>query len=221
MKSKDEAYTPALGRAGPPSAYDRAIKFWTREGRWRSLFVEQIAPRSDERILDVGCGTGTLAILLKRRAPGCDIVGIDPDPQILEIARKKARAAGVAVDFREGFAHEARAKGGAGYDKVVSSLVFHQTPMAEKKAGLNAMAAAAKPQGELHVADYAEQRHWLMRLLFRIVQSVDGFENTQANADGALTRILSEVSDDVATERIVWTPTGAISLIRARLRSGR
>jgi hypothetical protein len=43
-------------------------------------------------------------------------------------------------------------------------------------------AAAAKPTGELHIADYAEQRSWLMRSLFRIIQKIDGVENTQANA---------------------------------------
>ncbi|NOT42453.1 MAG: class I SAM-dependent methyltransferase [Alphaproteobacteria bacterium] len=213
----EETFTPALGRAGPTSAYDRAIRFWTREGRWRPLFVKQIDPRPSERILDVGCGTGTLAVLLKRRMPSCEIVGLDPDPQILELAREKARSAGVAIDFRQGFARDANTLGGTGYDKVVSSLVFHQTPMAEKSVGLRSMAAAAKATGELHVADYAEQRSWLMRRLFRIVQNIDGFENTQANADGALSRLLGEISNDVRIENVVPTPTGAITLFRATL----
>jgi ubiquinone/menaquinone biosynthesis C-methylase UbiE len=213
----EETFTPALGRAGPTSAYDRAIRFWTREGRWRPLFVKQIDPRPGERILDVGCGTGTLAVLLKRWTPSCEIVGLDPDPQILDLAREKARSAGVAIDFRQGFARDAHTLGGTGYDKVVSSLVFHQTPMAEKGVGLKSMAAAAKATGELHVADYAEQRSWLMRRLFRIVQNIDGFENTQANADGALSRLLSEISNDVRIESVVPTPTGAITLFRATL----
>ena len=213
----EETFTPALGRAGPTSAYDRAIRFWTREGRWRPLFVKQIDPRPGERILDVGCGTGTLAVLLKQRTPSCEIVGLDPDPQILDLAREKARSAGVAIDFRQGFARDANTLGGTGYDKVVSSLVFHQTPMAEKRVGLKSMTAAAKATGELHVADYAEQRTWLMRRLFRIVQNIDGFENTQANADGALSRLLSEISNNVRIESVVLTPTGAITLFRATL----
>ena len=213
----EETFTPALGRAGPTSAYDRAIRFWTREGRWRPLFVKQIDPRPGERILDVGCGTGTLAVLLKQRTSSCEIVGLDPDPQILDLAREKARSAGVAIDFRQGFARDANTLGGTGYDKVVSSLVFHQTPMAEKRVGLKSMTAAAKATGELHVADYAEQRTWLMRRLFRIVQNIDGFENTQANADGALSRLLSEISNNMRIESVVPTPTGAITLFRATL----
>lgn len=213
----EEKFTPALGRAGPTSAYDRAIRFWTRENRWRSLFVSQIDPHPGERILDVGCGTGTLAILLKQRAPDCDVAGLDPDPEILKIAREKARLAGVEIDFQEGFARDARTVAGEGFNKVVSSLVFHQTPMAEKRAGLYAMTEAVSSLGEIHIADYTEQRQWLMRLLFRIVQNIDGYENTQANMDGALTRILEELSADVRTERVIWSPTGAISLIRARI----
>lgn len=213
----EQAFTPALGRAGPTSAYDRAIRFWTREGRWRPMFVKQIDPRPGERILDVGCGTGTLAVLLKQRTPSCEVVGIDPDSQILDLAREKARSAGMAIDFRQGFARDAHTAGGVDYDKVVSSLVFHQTPMAEKRAGLQAMAAAAKATGELHIADYAEQRSWLMRRLFRIVQNIDGFDNTQANADGALSRLLGELSEDVRIEEVVPTPTGAITLFRATL----
>lgn len=216
----EDAFTPALGKAGPTSAYDRAIRFWTRESRWRPMFVKQIDPRPGERILDVGCGTGTLAILLKQRTPDCEIVGIDPDHQILDIARRKAQSAGIDVELKQGFARQAQEVGGTGYDKVVSSLVFHQTPMAEKRAGLVAMTAAAKPGGELHIADYSEQPNWLMRSLFRIIQNIDGYENTQANADGALSRILGELRADVRTENVVWTPTGAISLIRARVARG-
>ncbi len=214
----DTTFTPALGKASLNHEYDRTIRFWTREAHWRSLLLAQVAPRAGEAILDVGCGTGTLAILLKQAAPGARIVGVDPDPAILAIARQKADAAGVAIEWREGFARDAAAVTGGGFDKAVSSLVFHQVPVPEKRAGVAAMFAAVRGGGEVHVADYARQRSWLMRQLFRIIQRVDGHTNTQPNADGLLETILGDAAGGgVHPIAVVKTPTGAISLFKCRV----
>lgn len=213
-----EPFTPALGRTGLTFLYDPAIRLLTREKRWRRLLLDQLQPRPGERILDVGCGTGTLALQIKARAPSADVIGIDPDEQVLKIAREKAEAAGVRIVFERGFARDA-AEFGHDFDKVVASLVFHQVPLAEKEAGIAAMARAVRPGGEVHVADYARQPTFAARQLFRIVQALDGRENTQANADGALERILGEhAGGPVAPEAIVPTLTGTISLFRFRPR---
>ena len=79
----DTEFTPALGDHRLTRLYDLAIALLTREGVWRRHLVTQIAPTSSDRILDVGCGTGSLAILLKRRSPDTDIIGLDPDPGVL------------------------------------------------------------------------------------------------------------------------------------------
>lgn len=93
-------FTPALGRPGMTGAYDLAIRLLTRERRWRSALLEQLAPNDRDAILDVGCGTGTFALLVKQAAPGARVVGLDPDPAVLEIAAAKACAAGVAIEWR-------------------------------------------------------------------------------------------------------------------------
>lgn len=210
----DNAFTPALGRAELTGAYDFAIRLLTRESAWRSAFERQIQPSEGEVILDVGCGTGSLAIMLKRAAPGARVVGLDPDPNILDRASEKATAAGVEVEWRQGFARDA-AKDGPLFDKVVSSLVFHQVPMSEKRAGIGAMLAAVRPGGEVHIADYARQSSWAMRQLFSIVQALDGYESTQPNAEGALEKILTQFSECAARPlKVIPTPTGAISLFR-------
>ncbi|MFB9773962.1 class I SAM-dependent methyltransferase [Sphingomonas yabuuchiae] len=77
----------------------------TRERTWRGALLRQLAPKEGESILDVGCGTGSFAIMLKRAAPGARIVGLDPDPAVLAIAAAKARAAGVEIEWREGRHH--------------------------------------------------------------------------------------------------------------------
>ena len=215
------SFTPALGRNGLNGLYDFAIALLTRERVWRASLLEQVGPRAGDAIVDVGCGTGTFAIMLKQAAPGARIVGLDPDPAILAIAAAKAEAVGVEIEWRQGFANEA-ADLGTVFDKAVSSLVLHQVPLPMKRAGISAMAAAVKPSGEVHIADYARQSSKLMRGLFRMtVQRIDGLTDTQPNADGALEAIIGEFDvGAMQPTRIVSTPTGAISLFRLVCASG-
>lgn len=217
----DQRFVPALGHRLLTPLYDRALRLATRESVWRPAFVDQIAPKAGELILDVGCGTGSLALLLKRKAPAARVIGLDPDPLVLAIARTKAAAAGFDVEWRVGFARNAiEAAGKHQVDKVVSSLVFHQVPVAEKRAGLTAMFEAVRPGGAVHVADYARQPTRLMRALFTTIGRLDGFDKTRPNANGILEDLLSELSASaVPARRIVRTPTGAISLFACSARS--
>ena len=204
-------FTPAAGRFLPTSAYDRLLALLTREARWRAALLDRLAPQNGERILDVGCGTGSFAILVKQTAPGATVVGLDPDDEARKIAQAKAGAAGVQIEWQSGFARDAANFGQ--FDKVVSSLVFHQVPITEKQTGLAAMFASAKPDGKVIIADYARQSGWLMRQAFKIVQSADGRTNTQPNADGFLEMELEQICGrPVAADWSIDTPTGTISI---------
>lgn len=208
------AFTPALGRTGLNRAYDTAIRLLTRERVWRTVLLDQVKAHNGDAIIDVGCGTGTFAIMLKRAAPQARIVGLDPDPSILAIAAAKAEASGVEIEWRQGFAREAAAQGEL-FDKAVSSLMFHQVPIAEKRAGISAMAAAVRAGGQVHIADYARQPSWMMRQMFGLVQRMDGYENTQPNADGILESLIAEIDAKAGrAKRIIYTPTGAISVFQ-------
>src|SRR3546814_13114849 len=87
----EQTYTPPLG-TGDTADYDRAIRRWTREMRWRSAMIEALAPRAGEMIVDVGCGTGSFAVMLKRAEPGVNLIGVDPDVE--ELARSEERRVG-------------------------------------------------------------------------------------------------------------------------------
>ena len=207
----ERAFTPAAGRFASTQFYDSGVAILTREAVWRRELLDLLRPTNGDTILDVGCGTGSLALLIKGAAPGAHVVGLDPDPQALSIARRKANAAGIRIEWRQGFAREA-ADGGA-FDKVVSSLVFHQVQVDEKKAGMAAMFAAANAGGTICIADYARQGAWPMRQLFRVIQLLDGRANTEPNANGFLESELSMLCGRVVVARsAINTPTGTISI---------
>jgi len=212
----DRSFTPALGHASLTPLYDGAIALLTREQRWRKALLEQISPNPRDVIVDVGCGTGTLALMLKRAAPGATLIGLDPDPEVLARASKRANDAGLKIEFERGFARDVARFADRGVTKVVSSLVFHQVPMDEKRAAFGAMRAVLQHNGEAHIADYGLQRTPLMRLLFSQVQLLDGKNNTTPNADGILTRLMAEAGfAKVVETEVVPTPTGSMSLYRA------
>lgn len=210
-------FVPALGRSELTGLYDRVIALMTRERRWRRDLLALAAPIAGETILDVGCGTGTFAVMLKREAPAAHVIGVDPDPAVLEIARSKGEAAGLAVDWRRGLGDALLSvTRRASVDKVVSSLVLHQCPLPVKRSILGAARDVLRPGGALLIADYGLQRTFFMRLLFRQVQALDGFDKTQPNADGVLPHLMREAGFEKVEEvRVIPTPTGSISIYRA------
>lgn len=216
----DEAreFVPALGRAELTGGYDRVVAVMTRERRWRAELLDRVAPAAGETIIDIGCGTGTFAIMLKKACPRARIVGIDPDPRVLEIARAKATAAGVEVEWAQHMGDElGMAIADSGADKATSSLVLHQCPMEMKRAILASIFSVLRGGGGLFIADYGHQRTLLMRMLFRQVQQLDGYENTQPNADGILPVLIAEEGfTEVSEVKVITTPTGSISIFTGR-----
>ncbi|MFE4479331.1 MULTISPECIES: class I SAM-dependent methyltransferase [Streptomycetaceae] len=211
-----DAFTPAAGRLAL-GLYDPIVSL-TRERLWRSLLAMHAAPRPGDVIVDVGCGTGSFAVLLGRAEPQATVVGVDPDPAVLRLARRKAAAAGIEPDFRTGMGDAVDEVVGAGTaDTVVSSLVLHQCPVPMKQAVLAAMHRTLRPGGKLVIADYGRQRTAAMRLAFRIVQFADGKEDTQPNADGILPRLIAEAGfEGVREVDTVATVTGSMSFYTAR-----
>lgn len=108
------------------------------------------APRS---LLDVGCGTGTLAIEAARTlGPTARITGVDPAPRQIARARAKARRAGVAAEFRLA-GMESLAFDEAAFDAVSSTLMLHHLPDGLRRRGLAEVSRVLRPGGRLVVAD--------------------------------------------------------------------
>ena len=209
-------HTPPLGHAALTPAYDAMIALTTREKRWRARLLAQVNPQPGDRILDVGCGTGSFAVMLKQAAPQAHIVGLDPDVDALASARSKCARERLDVTFVPGFLTDETVKPHRPFNKVISSLVLHQTPLKEKKRIISAIHHLLPPAGEFHLCDYGEQRG-LMRLAFRLtVQALDGLADTQPQADGGLPDLLRAAGfKQFAQTGRLATMTGAIAFFRA------
>ena len=210
-------YTPALGLRLLTPFYDAAIATFTRERTWRARLVQQIAPRPGMRIVDIGCGTGTLTRALMQVAPGAGVIGVDPDAQVLGKARALASAEGLAITYVEGFFDDGFIAAHGPFAAVTSSLVLHQVPLEGKAAILRSAFRSLEPGGRLHVADYGVQPGRLMRFAFRnTVQRIDGVEDTEHNARGVLPDLMREAGFDAVEETAsIPTPSGTITLFRA------
>jgi ubiquinone/menaquinone biosynthesis C-methylase UbiE len=208
---------PTLGEQRFLPFYDTTMSLMTCERTWRRAFVKQIDPQPRDVILDMGCGTGTLAILLKRAEPSASVYGIDPDPAILTRAENNARDKDALIHFAQGYVQDTAAIAARiRPNKIVSSMVLHQVPLAGKRSAVLSAFAALRAGGELHIADYGQQKSPLMRFAFRQVQTLDGIAATQPNADGVLPELMWEAGfRDVRENAVIPTPTGSISLYAA------
>lgn len=209
-----DRYIPALGFAGLTSIYDPVVRWTTREATFKSRLVEQADIRAGHRVLDLGCGTGTLTMMLKRRQPTAAIVGLDGDPEVLELAARKARAAGVEVALDRGTVDHLPYSSGS-FDRVVSSLVFHHLSRDKKRAALHELFRVLRPGGQLHIADWGQPHGPVMRAAFVIVQLIDGFATTTDNVQGRLPDFMREAGfTDARESQRLRTPLGTIALYR-------
>jgi SAM-dependent methyltransferase len=211
-----ETYVPALGFDRLTALYDPVVRVTTREAAFKRRLLSQAALLPGERVLDLGCGTGTLSLWAKRSQPQADIVGLDGDPAGLSRARSKAKRFGLSVQFDQGLADRMPYSEGA-FDKVLSSLFFHHLDAATRKRVMREIGRVLRPDGELHVADWGQPRGLVGPALFFPVRVLDGFEETADNASGRLPVLLREGGlVDVQTCGRLRAPLGSIDLISAK-----
>jgi demethylmenaquinone methyltransferase/2-methoxy-6-polyprenyl-1,4-benzoquinol methylase/phosphoethanolamine N-methyltransferase len=122
-------------------------------GRLRARTVALARLEPGERVLDVGCGTGGVTLPARQRVGGGGAAaGIDPSPEMIAVARRKARRAGLEIDFRVGVI-EALPYADGSFDAVTSSLMMHHLPEPLQVSGLAEVYRVLKPGGRLLIAD--------------------------------------------------------------------
>ncbi|MEO8602072.1 MAG: class I SAM-dependent methyltransferase [bacterium] len=218
MDSGDKPFVPALGWHWLTRFYDPLLALMLRERVLKQQLVDQAGLTPGCAVLDFGCGTGTLTMLLKRACQSARVVGIDADAQVLAIARQKIEAAGLDIELRQGFLTAETFAAGS-FDRVVTSLVLHHLTRDEKLAVLRAMRVALRPGGELHIADFGAPHNAFTRLASGVVQMVDGADRIGDNLAGRLPEIVATAGfAEVATLERRTTPFGALAYLRAKAR---
>jgi ubiquinone/menaquinone biosynthesis C-methylase UbiE len=137
--------------------FGRVISFG-RDKAIREKLIELAAPAPGEKVLDVGCGTGTLALALKSSVGTGEVHGIDASPEMIDVAREKAAKAGSAVDFQVALI-EALPFPDATFDLVTSSLMLHHLPDDLKHTGLAEIRRVLKPGSRFMALDFAAHSH--------------------------------------------------------------
>jgi ubiquinone/menaquinone biosynthesis C-methylase UbiE len=152
-----KTYLPAAGKDWLLPLYDPFTKVLGVEASHRKL-INQAGISPGHRVLEIGCGTGNLASLVKRLNPASQVVAIDPDPKALARARRQSERRGATIQFDEGFAEELPYPD-ASFDRVFSAFMLHHVKPDAKALSLQEAFRVLKPGGSLHLADFDEGEH--------------------------------------------------------------
>jgi ubiquinone/menaquinone biosynthesis C-methylase UbiE len=195
--------------------YDPVISLRSRVAVFNSRLLKEAAVAPGESVLDLACGTGTLAVAIKRAVPTAVVSALDADRSILRRAIEKARRAEVEVGFTEAMSTELPYNART-FDLVVSSLFFHHLTDEAKADTAEEIRRVLKPGGRLLVADWGRPQDPLMRLAFLNIQILDGFRTTGSNVRGKLPEILREGRlKKVSVVDRLRTPLGTIEIVSA------
>lgn len=215
--AQHSAYVPALRFHWLTRVYDPLVSFTTRESVFRKAVTDLVARSGPTAILDLGCGTGTLAVMLKQRLPDCRVQGLDADPAVLNRARKKADQGVIELEFDEAMSF-AMPYSDDSFDLVVSCLFFHHLTTDDKFRTLGEVARVLRPGGRLIVCDWGKPANPLLRLSFGLVRLLDGFEVTRDNREGRLAAIIRSAGfGGVTIQETISAPLGTLELLSAEL----
>ena len=150
--------------------YDLLVSLLSLGGEraYRENTLELARLKPGESVLDVGCGTGTLAIAAKRHVGSAGkVYGIDASPEMIARARKKAKKTAAAVDFENAFVENLPFRD-ANFDVVLSTTMLHHLPDKGRRQCLREVGRVLKPGGRFLAVDFggpmSERRSWVAKL---------------------------------------------------------
>ncbi len=147
--------------------YDLLLKLITfgGEAAFREGILDNARVTAGDRVLDVGCGTGTLALAAKRRVGSAgEVHGIDPSEQMIARAKAKALREGLAITFEVAPAQKLPFDD-ASFDVVLSSLMLHHLPHLARQEAVDEIRRVLKPNGRLLIVELIQKPGLLSALM--------------------------------------------------------
>jgi len=202
--------------AEAPQTAGRTIRSWARfydAASWllsfgrapaiRRMTLEMADVKPGESVLDVGCGTGSLALAAKAAVgPEGSVRGIDASPEMIEQARRKAAKAGAKADFRVALIEELPFGEGE-FDLVLSSFMLHHLPDDVKRKGLAEVRRVLKPGGRFLAVDFGSTSQSVGGHLLSIFGHSHGQASLEALAPAMGEAGFTEVETGVTKHRSV------------------
>jgi ubiquinone/menaquinone biosynthesis C-methylase UbiE len=162
-ETKEDRYIPAMGHDFLTPLYDPITRLMGATKVKKNLIaVSEI--KAGHRVLDIGCGTGTLLEMIKRTEPDTKLVGLDGDPKILKIAKEKTKKMNLEIQFDQGMAYELPYPDNS-FDRVLSSLVFHHLNTTNKQRTFREILRVLRPGGRMMIADFGPAQNRFTKLL--------------------------------------------------------
>ena len=208
-------YIPALRFKWLTPLYDFLIGITMPEKKIKQELISSARIQPNAKVLDFGCGTGTLTIMTKESHPGANVVGIDIDVEIINKAIQKAQVTGVDILLLNYDGVKLPFQNNS-FQRVLSCLVFHHLDTGTKQKILAEIFRIINKSEQLHIADFGRSESWVQRILFNMIRGLDGFKSTDANAKGLLPELISAAGfKNVSINKRFKTVFGEVQIISA------
>jgi ubiquinone/menaquinone biosynthesis C-methylase UbiE len=205
-----EKFIPALDFNFLTKLFDSFISLAIPERRIKGDLIDFINIMEEDKIMDFGCGTGTLLILGKQKHPEAYFEGIDIDPKVLEIAKAKIAKKRLDISLVE-YDGGMLPQNNNSVNKAMTSLMMHHLDTNKKLKAMQEILRVLVPNGKLYIADFGKQENPIFVLIGKIAIKFE--PELDVNFNGKLPKLLESAGfKNVKTLKTYNTKLGTICI---------